>query len=250
MATLGRILIADDETTFAEAHADLLRDQGYECDCARDAHAAKELLNRNRYDLLIADIKMPGNEELEFIEKLPAIAEGLPVILVTGYPTLHSAIKSTRLHVAGYMVKPLALDDLLKLVRESMIRSLSVRMFEKMRSRLQDFDHELASLDNMKNPVAANPAFVDAEVFLNFTLKNIIASMIDLRDLSQALAHNKPKQQVCQLLNCPRHAELTEAIRDAIYVLEKTKNSFKSKELGELRKKLEMQVKSEGPMPA
>ncbi|MCI0692942.1 response regulator [candidate division KSB1 bacterium] len=65
------------------------------------------MLGKNRYDLLIADIKMPGNDELEFIEEPPAIAEGLPVILVTGYPSLNTAIKSTRLHVAGYMMKPL-----------------------------------------------------------------------------------------------------------------------------------------------
>ncbi|MCI0692943.1 hypothetical protein L0337_13180 [candidate division KSB1 bacterium] len=63
--------------------------------------------------------------------------------------------------------------------------------------------------------------------------------MIDLRGLSQALAHNKPKQQVCQLRNCPRHAELTETIRGAIFVLEKTKSAFKSSELAALRMKLE-----------
>ena len=246
MATLGRILIADDETTFAEAHADLLRDQGYECDCAKDAHTAKAWLGKNRYDLLIADIKMPGNDELEFIEELPAIAAGLPVILVTGYPTLNTAIKSTRLHVAGYMVKPLPLDDFLKLVRESILRSLSVRMFDKMRAHLQEMNRELEGLSNVKNPTVSSPSFVDTDIFLQFTIKNIMASMIDLRDLSQALAHNKPKQQVCQLLNCPRHAELTETIRDAIFVLEKTKSSFKSKELAELRKRLEMQIKSEG----
>ncbi len=239
MAILGRILIADDEATFAEAHADLLRDQGYECDCAKDAHTAKELLGKNRYDLLIADIKMPGNDELEFIEELPAIAEGLPIILVTGYPTLNTAIKSTRLHVAGYMVKPLPLDDFLKLVRESIIRSLSVRMFDKTRDRLQEINHELASLDTMKSLNPSNPSFADVDVFLQFTIKNVMASMIDLRDLSQALAYNKPKQQVCQLLNCPRHAELTETVRDAIFVLEKTKSAFKSSELATLRVKLE-----------
>jgi DNA-binding NarL/FixJ family response regulator len=239
MAELGRILIADDEATFAEAHADLLRDQGYVCDCANDAHAAKALLAKNRYDLLIADIKMPGNDELEFIEELPAIAEGLPVILVTGYPTLNTAIQSTRLHVAGYMVKPLPLDDFLKLVRESILRSLSVRMFGKMRAHLQEMNRELASLSTMESLKSSSPSFVDTDVFLQFTIKNVIASMIDLRDLAQALAHNKPKQQVCQLLNCPRHAELTETIRDAIFVLEKTKSAFKSSELAALRLKLE-----------
>jgi hypothetical protein len=62
----------------------------------------------------------------------------------------------------------------------------------------------------------------------------------------QALSQNKPKQNVCQLLNCPRHAELLEMIRDAIMVLEKTKHSFRSKELAALRFRLEKAFKT-GP---
>jgi CheY-like chemotaxis protein len=239
MTDLGRILIADDEATFAEVHADLLREQGYTCDCAKDAHVAKTLLGKNQYDLLIADIRMPGNDALEFIEELPAFAAGLPAILVTGYPTLDTAIKSTRLAVIGYLVKPVPIDGFLNLVRESVIRSLSVRMFDGVRNRLQKASQELMSLSGMKDLTLSKGSFVDVDVFLQFTIKNIISSMLDLRDLTQALAQNKPKQQVCQLLNCPRHAELTQAIQDAVFVLEKTKSAFKSKELASLRGKLE-----------
>lgn len=74
MRELGRILIADDEVGFAEVTADLLREEGYVCDCAADAFAARRLLTGHCYDLLVADIKMPGNEELEFIGILPALA--------------------------------------------------------------------------------------------------------------------------------------------------------------------------------
>ena len=94
MSELGRILIADDEETFLMSTADLLRNEGFECDCAPDATSAAQMLRSGDHDLLIADIKMPGNFELEFIRDLPQIAEGLPVILVTGYPTLDTAIQS------------------------------------------------------------------------------------------------------------------------------------------------------------
>jgi DNA-binding response OmpR family regulator len=243
MTERNRILIADDEETFLEAHADLLRDEGYDCDCAKDAASAKVMLRQNRYDLLIADIKMPGNEELAFVEALPAIAEGLPVILVTGYPTLNTAIKSTRLAVAGYMLKPLPIDDFLKLVRQSIIRHETYRMFEESRNRLRTLQIELGAFENLKKPAPANSPRIDAEVFLHYTIKNILASLVDLKDLAQALAQNKPKQQVCQLFNCPRHAELTEAIRGAVVVMEKTKTSFKSKELAALRVNLENVLK-------
>ena len=239
MANSGRILIADDEVTFAEAHADLLRDQGYTCDCAKDARAAKELLNKNPYDLLIADIKMPGNDELEFIEALPTIAAGLPVILVTGYPSLDTAIKSTRLAVAGYLLKPVPIDDFLKLVRQSILRHQTYLMFEESRNRLRSLQIELGTFENMKRAAPSGFSVVDVDVFLHYTIKNILASMMDLKDLAQALAKDTPKQQVCQLLNCPRHAELTEVIRDAIFALEKTKTAFKSRELAALRVRLE-----------
>jgi DNA-binding NarL/FixJ family response regulator len=197
------------------------------------------MLRQNQYDLLIADIKMPGNDELEFIEELPSIVEGLPVILVTGYPSLNTAIKSTRLAVAGYLVKPIPIDDFLKLVRQSIIRYETYRMFDNARRRLREMYIELSSFDGLKRLAPSRPSLVDVDVFLHYTIKNLVASITDLKDLAQALAQNQPKQQVCQLLNCPRHAELIEAIRDAIFVLEKTKSAFKSKELGALRVKLE-----------
>src|SRR4030066_2379096 len=119
MADLGRILIADDEETFRNSMADLLRRGGYQCDCAPDAIVAAELLRSNDYDLLIADIKMEGNFELEFIQDLPQIATGMPVILVTGYPSLKTAIQSVQLPVVAYLVKPFEFKELLEQVQKS-----------------------------------------------------------------------------------------------------------------------------------
>jgi two-component system NtrC family sensor kinase len=119
MTKLGRILIADDEETFVNSMADLLRREGYECGCAPNAIVAAELLRSNDYDLLIADIKMEGNFELELIQDLPQIAAGMPVILVTGYPSLKSAIQSVQLPVVAYLVKPFEFKELLEQVEKS-----------------------------------------------------------------------------------------------------------------------------------
>ncbi|MCH6545058.1 MAG: response regulator transcription factor [Deltaproteobacteria bacterium] len=113
-----RILIADDEESFLYSTADILRREGYDCSCASDARAATEMLRKDSYDLLIADIKMQGNSDLEFIKALPQIAEGMPVILVTGYPSLNSAIESVQLPVVAYLVKPFELNELLVRVKD------------------------------------------------------------------------------------------------------------------------------------
>lgn len=244
MSELGRILIADDEVGFAAVTADLLREEGYFCDCAEDAYRAKALLSAQEYDLLIADIKMPGNDGLELVESVSALAESIPVILVTGYPTLDTAIKSTRLSVAGYLVKPTPFEDLLQLVREAVMRAHASRLLTKARNQLEHTQQELNAWGNLKNLTAHKASLAEVDHFLHHAIHNIIANVTDLRDLTQALAQNRPKQQVCQLLNCPRQVELTQAITEAVSVLEKTKNSFKSKELAALRIKLETALKT------
>src|SRR5262245_25444765 len=208
MAPLGKILIADDEKVFLKAHADLLREEGYECDCAEDGFLAKQRLASQQYDLLVADIKMPGNEELQLVEERPAMAESVPVILVTGYPSLHTAVKSTRLAVAGYLMKPVEIDDFLKLVRDAIIRFQAFRQFDLARKQLQKTHQEMSALGGLKSLPALQSSQLNVDVFLHYTIKNILASITDLRDLAEALAQNKPKQHACQLINCPRHAEL------------------------------------------
>lgn len=239
MAETGRVLIADDEVNFREAMRDFLRDEGFGCECVADAESALAELRAQEYDLLVADIKMPGNEELELIEQVAAIAEGLPVLVVTAYPALNTAIKSTQLSVVGYLLKPVPVEEFLKLVKQGILRHQTHRMFNHARKRLEETQREWGELQKAYSTAMPASALVDVDMFLHFTLKNMMASMIDLKDLTQALSQNKPKQQACQLLNCPRHVELTQAMRDAIMVLERTKNSFKSKELATLRTNLE-----------
>jgi len=125
MDDLGRILLADDEENFLMATKEILQDQGYQCDCAADAATAAKMLESAEYDLLISDIKMPGNDELEFIETLPQLAEGMPVILVTGYPSTKTAIHSVELPVVAYIAKPFNYDDLLEKMQSS-IKSFRV----------------------------------------------------------------------------------------------------------------------------
>src|SRR5881394_80820 len=113
--TKGRILIADDDGAFRLATQTLLRRQGFDCESVPDAAGAVELLGQSEFDLLISDIHMPGNAALELVERLPQVAETLPVILLTGHPSVQSAARSVRLRVAAYLVKPCEVEELLSL---------------------------------------------------------------------------------------------------------------------------------------
>jgi ActR/RegA family two-component response regulator len=244
MTDQGRILIADDEETFLNSMADLLRQRGYQCDCAPDAIVAAELLRSADYDLLIADIKMQGNFELEFIRALPQIAEGMPVILVTGYPSLRSAIESIQLPVAAYLVKPFEFEELLVQVQISVKNYQFCQAVRDNRKRLVSWSEDLKGIEEEQNimPRGGFPSPIDD--FLTLTFQNIAGALSDLKHLTESFSTGSSSQQeVCHLLNCPRLNTLNKTLVETIDILEKTKSAFKSKELGILRRNLEELVK-------
>jgi len=110
-----------------KATAELLRDEGFACDCATDGFQALKILSLHRHDLLIADLQMPGNTQFELFEQAAQIAPMMPMILVTGYPSLGSAIRAVELPVVAYLVKPFDFGDLLEYVRKANQRRHSTK---------------------------------------------------------------------------------------------------------------------------
>ncbi len=237
MATRGRILIADDEPTFLTATADLLRREGYEVDTVPDGQTALERVREHQYDLLISDLEMPGNEELRLIREVGNVAGGLPVIIITGFPSTRSAIASIELPVSAYLLKPVQFADLLQRTETAVARFRSYRAMREAEERMskwrEDFNH-LSAAKAMPGSTAS------VDTFLALTLRNVMGSLTDLENLGHALTGHQVDQHACQLINCPRGAQLHNAVREAIDVLEETKTAFKSKQLADLRKKLEL----------
>ena len=75
--TPDRLLIIDDEHVFRESLLGLLRGHGYECDGAADASTAEDLLEKHDYSAVISDVRMPGNEEGQFLSGLCARARSI-----------------------------------------------------------------------------------------------------------------------------------------------------------------------------
>jgi DNA-binding response OmpR family regulator len=234
MLTRGRILIADDEQTFLSATADLLRREGYDVDTAGDGAAALERIGDAAYDLLITDLEMPGNADLSLVREVAASSGGVPIIIITGFPSTHSAIAAIDLPVTAYLLKPVRFEQLLPRVAAAVGRFRQYQAMRRTEERLAQWQADVQRIV----PADGRPApAVDA--FLALTLRNVMGSLTDLEQLGQALAGAAPDAHPCQLLNCPRGARLQDALRQTVAVLEETKGAFKSKALGELRRKLE-----------
>lgn len=244
MAELGNVLIADDEEVFLLSTADLLRRDGFHCDTAPDAGAALETLDSREYDVIIADIRMPGNADLEFIRSLEAQAVKTPVILVTGYPSLDTAIQSIHLPVVTYLLKPVDFAELLGAVRTGVRRSRTQRAVIASRKRLAQWGQELDDLCELSQAPRGGDEHVPLSALLNITVANMVASLADLGQIADVLAGDDADDQQCHKLSYSRPQVAVEALKEAITVLEKTKSAFKSKELGDLRRRLERVVRA------
>lgn len=234
MTDAGRILLADDEPTFLEATADLLRAEGFACETVNDGESALAAVAARPFDLLITDLEMPGNANLELVRRIADQSGGLPVIILTGYPSVRSAVACIELPVAAYLTKPVPFPDLLDRVRRAVTRFRSYQVMQRTEERLRGWREEFQQVGQ------AGGGQAPVDVFLALTLRNVMGSLTDLEQLGRALNQEPVSAHPCQLMNCPRGAQLHEAVTETIRVLEETKGAFKSKALGELRHKLEL----------
>lgn len=244
----GRVLLADDDEVFRDATTRLLRHRGFAVEGAADAATALALLRSSAVEVLIADICMPGNANLELLRELPQVAAGLPVILLTGQPTVATAAQSIRFDVEAYLLKPVDVEELVGLVRQAIANHRAIQAIHVHRQRLQAWTQDLDQIQAVLGTSApGGKGAAPWQTYLGLSLHNIIASLVELKTFIEALAPQPEPLPAGHRLESARPLVLLEALRETIAVLEKSKTAFKSRELGELRAKLEQLV--QGPRP-
>lgn len=239
MTDLGRILLADDEETFLLSTADLLRKAGFTCDTARDGHEAIQKLSEEEYDLLIADIKMPGNMDLDLVRNLPAMADGMPVILATGYPSMTSAIQAVQLPVAAYVLKPCDFDELLDKVKACLDQAQTSRAIQSTHERLVDWQQELTRIDSWMKNAAHQPSQLSTNAYLSLTIENIIGSLLDIRYLVEAMAIRGGHEDALLLLTTRPEQRLKRAVAETVTLLKRRDAHTPDADLADLRVRLE-----------
>ena len=247
----ARILIADDEDVFLEPTSLFFTNHGYVCDCVHTTEEAATAIEQSPYDLLIIDINMPGNSNLEFLRDRPQFTDFLPVIVVTGNPTLHTAVESLRLAVVDYQTKPINLPDFLQIAKNAMEKAQVVRVMRDARKgfgswleQMRQMETTLLSAD--KSPQGKQVASGDLNWYLGEAVQGFTSLSMSLMNAIHTLNQGLPqgRTDVCHLMNCSRLSAYENGIRETVDVLIKTKNSFKSKDLAEVRRKLELLIKS------
>jgi DNA-binding response OmpR family regulator len=229
----ARLLFADDDEQFRTGLALRLRRAGFACDVAANAAEATPLLQSGGYDVVLADIHMPGNTGLEFVSEIPAMASAVPVVLLTGRPSVETAARSVHLRVAAYLTKPPDFDALCRVLEAAAAEHRDLRILQETRSRLQHWDQEIERLLRLLQLTPPSGRESTMRSYLRLTLRHLVVGLVELEQLllqSGGATGGDDALEKHQLLG---------ALRKTIQVLEKTRGQFKSKDLGDLRKELE-----------
>lgn len=115
--TKGTLLVADDEAAIRESLSEVLREEGYDVVEAADGLEAIAALQGRDFDLVIADLRMPGADGLEVLRRTRELSPQTLVILVTAYASLETAVEALRQGAHDYIMKPLIFEDVLGKVR-------------------------------------------------------------------------------------------------------------------------------------
>lgn len=124
------VLVVDDDPYVLDSLSSILREHGYAVTMERSAGAAAALLGRSEVDVVLTDIKMPGMSGIDLLGKIHALDPDLPVILMTGYPDLDTAVDGIKRGAFDFISKPYKYEALLHAI-EKAVRHRRLTELEK-----------------------------------------------------------------------------------------------------------------------
>lgn len=120
---MASILVVDDEKSIRNTLKEVLEYEKYQVELAEDGKKALELCGQNNYDAVLCDIKMPGMDGIEVLEKLHEQSPDIPVIMISGHGTIDTAVEAIKKGAFDYIEKPPDMNRLLVSIRNALDRT-------------------------------------------------------------------------------------------------------------------------------
>ena len=117
---MKKILVIDDEPIVRTSCIRPLSPEGYEVKSASSGKEALELLENEPFNLVLLDLKMPDMDGIEVLKKIKDTWPDTKVVMITGYSTVETAVKTLKLGAFNYLEKPFMPDTLLETVKEAL----------------------------------------------------------------------------------------------------------------------------------
>lgn len=187
-----KILVVDDEPGICHLIEELLKREGYQVDISFSGTDALEMIKKYNYQMLITDLKMPGIDGLELIQKAKEQNPEIMAIMVTGYATVDTAMQSLRHGVDGFITKPFNIIEMKKTVCQilrahqasleniELLKNHKQKLSEKVyitSEQLAEVNKKLIQrvneLDTIKEISKAITSVLDMDEFLNLCLNEI-----------------------------------------------------------------------------
>ena len=112
------ILIVDDESSVRDSLYNWFIEDGYHVAIAEDSKKALTILESESFDIVLADIKMPGMDGLEMLKRIKAIRKDTIVIMMTAFATVETAVQALKDGAFDYVTKPFDPDDLEEIINK------------------------------------------------------------------------------------------------------------------------------------
>jgi DNA-binding NtrC family response regulator len=147
MSNQARILVIDDDENITKVVAAILRDKGYSVDIAGSGNEAIKKTQKNHYDLMLIDIRLPDMEGTELLTKIRDTTPKIRKIIITGYPTLNNAVTAVNKGADAYVMKPFDVEKVLETVKEQLEKQMQERKFteakvaEFIETRVKEMDN-------------------------------------------------------------------------------------------------------------
>lgn len=151
MAKKISILIVDDEESVRDSLYNWFIEDGYRVECAENAKKALTMLESDIYDIVLADIKMPGMDGLEMLKRIKSLRKESIVIIMTAFATVDTAVQALKDGAFDYVTKPFDPDDLSHLIRNA---SKQISLLEEN----EILKEKVVSLENVEDLIGNSEA--------------------------------------------------------------------------------------------
>ena len=174
-----RILVIDDERPIRNSMKEILSDEGYEVDVAENGASALEMVEKEKYDVIFCDIKMPGMDGIEVLDKLGEAGVESSVIMISGHGDIDTAVECIRKGAYDFIQKPLDLNRILITVKNATDKTKLVQETKTLKKKVygQQMVGESDAILHIKDMIS-KVAATDARVLIegaNGTGKELVA---------------------------------------------------------------------------
>ncbi|MBI3500268.1 MAG: sigma-54-dependent Fis family transcriptional regulator [Bacteroidetes bacterium] len=180
---MPKILVIDDEKSIRKTLREILEYENFKVDEAGDGAEGASMAEKENYDIVLCDIKMPKVDGMEALDRIQKVKPDMPIVMISGHGTIETAVEAVKKGAFDFIAKPLDLNRLLVTIRNAMDKTTlvsDVKVLKKKISKTYDMIGESSAIEHIKEMIEkVSPT--DARVLItgeNGTGKELVARWV------------------------------------------------------------------------